>query len=233
MVICKSVPSRKRALLTAEEERTAFDRLAELGQSRSTDEPTVAAVERDWLQTRSLIVESNLRLVFAIAKRYAKPNTDEFDEFVSIGNAALVRAVDLFDPTRGLRFSTYAYKAIQRSIFGFYRQEQKRRGRVISDEVSFAEIVEGDDADEVRELRRAMEIKKDATRLMKRLDARDRKIVMSRFGINRRESGLAFRKIASEIGISTTRTVQLFHRSIERMRKNAVEMKLEQRFGAA
>lgn len=230
MVTFNSVSTRKRSLLTAEEERTAFNRIVEL---RQPADAMVPENERELQQIRSLIVESNLRLVFAIAKRYANANTDEFDEFVSIGNAALVRAVDLFDPERGWRFSTYAYKAIQRSIFGFYRQEQRRRGRAISEDISLSEVVVGDDAHEERELRRAMEIKQDATRLMKRLDERDRKIVMSRFGINRRESGLAFRKIASEIGISTTRTVQLFHRSIERMRQTAEEMKIDQRIEAA
>lgn len=210
-------------LLTAEEERNAFLRLTQLRQSESHDSEGV----------RHRIIESNLRLVFAIAKRYAQPNTDEFEEFVSVGNAALVRAVDMFDPHLGWRFSTYAYKAIQRAIFGVYRQDRKRRQRVVSGEFGFAEALLGDDGDEVRKLQRAKLIQRDANRLMKKLDDRDRAIVMSRFGINRPESGLAFRKIASEIGISTTRTVQLFHRSMKTMRQEAEELRIDHQIEAA
>ena len=210
-------------LLTAEEERNAFLRLTELRQNESHDCEGV----------RHRIIESNLRLVFAIAKRYAQPNTDEFEEFVSVGNAALVRAVDMFDPHLGWRFSTYAYKAIQRAIFGVYRQDRRRRQRVVSDQFGFAEALLGDDGDEVRTLQRAKLIQSDANLLMRKLDDRDRAIVMSRFGINRPESGLAFRKIASEIGISTTRTVQLFHRSMKTMRQAAEELRIDHQIEAA
>ncbi|TWT97475.1 sigma-70 family RNA polymerase sigma factor [Neorhodopirellula pilleata] len=210
-------------LLTAQEERAAFLRLAELRENDS----------RDAEQVRHRIIESNLRLVFSIAKRYAQPKTDEFDEFVSVGNAALVRAVDMFEPHRGWRFSTYAYKAIQRAIFGVYRQDRRRRQRIVSGEFEFAETLLGDDGDEVRRLHQAKLIRRNANRLMKKLDDRDRAIVMSRFGINRSESGLAFRKIADEIGISTTRTVQLFHRSMKLMRQAAEELRIDHQIEVA
>jgi len=210
-------------LMTAQEERSEFLRLTELRQNDSQDAE----------QVRHRIIESNLRLVFAIAKRYAQPNTDEFEEFVSVGNAALIRAVDMFDAERGWRFSTYAYKAIQRAIFGVYRRDKKRQKRVVSGQFEFAETLLGDDGDEVRSLQHAKLIRRDINRLMTKLDDRDRKIVMSRFGINRPESGLAFRKIAGEIGISTTRTVQLFHRSLKLMRQAAEELRIDHQIEAA
>lgn len=49
------------------------------------------------VEVRNLLIESNLRLVISLAKKYASSISLDFDELVCVGNAALVRAVDLFD----------------------------------------------------------------------------------------------------------------------------------------
>ncbi len=52
-------------------------------------------------------MESNLRLVASIARKFSKSRND-FEELLSEGNAILLYAVDKFDFSRGFRFSTYA-----------------------------------------------------------------------------------------------------------------------------
>lgn len=56
---------------------------------------------------RHKMIRSNLRLVIAIAKRYAHMGLS-FSDLVEEGNIGLMRAVEKFDPKRGYRFSTYA-----------------------------------------------------------------------------------------------------------------------------
>lgn len=85
-------------LLTAEEE-VYFSRLALKGDEAA----------------RARMIESNLRLVVKIARRYNHRGLALLD-LVEEGNLGLIRAVEKFDPERGFRFSTYATWWIRQTI---------------------------------------------------------------------------------------------------------------------
>jgi len=72
------------------------------------------------------LVEANLRLVVAVARRYASCGVP-FLDLVQEGNIGLLHAVDGFDPSRGCRFSTYAYWCIRHAV----RHAAAVQGRLI------------------------------------------------------------------------------------------------------
>ena len=106
-----------------EHDRVGEDRLETLtrqaqrrGLLSAAEEVSLAKrIERGDLCAKERMIESNLRLVFAIARSYRGRGVP-FADLVQEGTVGLLRAVERFDHRRGLKFSTYAVWWIRRSL---------------------------------------------------------------------------------------------------------------------
>lgn len=82
-----------------------------------------AAQERQCLEemaqgsqaARQKLIEHNLRLVAHIIKKYYASQNDQ-EDLISIGTIGLIKAIDTFDPAKGIRLSSYASRCIENAI---------------------------------------------------------------------------------------------------------------------
>ena len=90
-----------RALSPAQEKRALYEMEQGTGQQKA--------------RARQELIEHNLRLVAHIVKKYYVSGNDQ-EDLISIGTIGLIKAVDSFDPNKGIRLSSYASKCIENAM---------------------------------------------------------------------------------------------------------------------
>lgn len=229
-------------LLTREEEQFYFRRMnwlkfraatarGRLDRRRATlrqiDEVEAWLTEAETV--KAIIITSNLRLVVSIAKKFVDP-TNSFEELVSEGNVALMRAVEKFNFALGNRFSTYATYAIQRHFFRLSQKSRQLRSRFVSDDEAFKGRAAAEpDGESCSPQQHAM-LKELFARFLGELEPREQQIVVARFGFDG-QSPRTFRELGSSMGVCKERIRQIQTRALDKLRAMAAEARLEQTVG--
>jgi RNA polymerase primary sigma factor len=185
----------------------------------------IERLQEEALAVKNQIIRANLRLVVSIAKKRVGPNGNFF-ELVSDGNMSLIRAVEKFDFSRGFKFSTYASWAIMKNFARTIPEEKNRRDRFVTGHEEMFEAAADHRTDE-HEYENDHRRNQEAVQgMLGRLNDRERQILVSRFGLGG-ASEQTLEQLGRELGITKERVRQIESRAQEKLRKFALEQKIE------
>jgi len=229
-------------LLTKEEEQYYFRRMNWLKFRASTERgrldrrraslrqiERIEALLREAESIKSILISSNLRLVVSIAKKFVDPS-NSFEELVSDGNIALMRAVEKFNFALGNRFSTYATYAIQRHFFRMSHKGRQQRNRFVTSDEALKDRAADSGESPYCSSEQIDTLKTLFAGFLGDLEPRERQIVVARFGFDGKPPR-TFRELGSALGVCKERIRQIQTRAMDKLRDMAAEARLEQTVG--
>ena len=178
------------------------------------------------VSTKNQIIRANLRLVVSIAKRHVGP-TQNFFELVSDGNMSLMRAAEKFDYARGNKFSTYASWAIMKNFARTIPDDHRYHDRFRTSQAEMFTSAKDERTDQVEQEGAQMQREAQVQRILERLDDREQKIIVRRFGLRRGQEPLTLKQVGAELGVTKERIRQIEARALSKLRKAAEEEKID------
>jgi RNA polymerase sigma factor (sigma-70 family) len=227
-------------VLNRERERRLFRRYNYLkylaATTRTGIKPTLVSSERlkqieDYLAEaetiRKTIVGANLRLVVSIASRHVKSGAS-FLELVSRGNFALIKAVEEFDYTTGLRFSKRASLNIAKEyakVSGKSTQlSRKRAASLVDIQRDMRETATAD----LAAIERA---RQSLTQVIKNeLNEREQYVILNHFGLTGspiKKKRKTFKQIGEDLSLTKERVRQIELRALQKLRQSLSSKEFE------
>ena len=171
------------------------------------------------------LITHNLRLVVYIARKFDNSGVG-IEDLISIGTIGLIKAVNTFVPSKGIKLATYASRCIENEILMFLRKNQNRRHELSiyeplnsdgdGNELLLSDVL-GTEPDTV-----SRDLEHDAERSMVRravshLQERERLIMELRYGLGGRREHTQ-KEVADIIGISQSYISRLEKRILKSLR---------------
>jgi len=194
--------------------------------ARSTQMDEIERLYDQAVVVKNQIVRANLRLVVSIAKRHVGP-TDNFFELVSDGNMSLIRAAEKFDYARGNKFSTYASWAIMKNFARTIPDEHRKRDRFRTSQAEMFSATADVRTDQYGQESAQSTREHQIGRILEKLDDREQKIIISRFGLDHSLEPLTLKEVGAEMGVTKERVRQIEARALAKLRQAAHEEKIE------
>ena len=90
-------------------------------------------IEGEDKESRSKLIEHNLRLVVYIAKKFDNTGVG-VEDLISIGSIGLIKGINTFNPNKNIKLATYASRCIENEILMYLRKNNKTKLEVSIDE---------------------------------------------------------------------------------------------------
>lgn len=177
--------------------------------SREKEEEYLCLSEQGDQKAKDILIEHNLRLVVFLAKKYENTGVD-LEDLVSIGTIGLIKGINTFHRGKNIKLATYASRCIDNEILMYLRKNKKTKTEVSIDaSLSYdsegnelhLEDVLGTEDDIVTKSIEDEDDKKIMIEEIKRLNKRDRDILILRYGLFGVEEKTQ-KEVADMLGIS-------------------------------
>ncbi|MBK5241403.1 RNA polymerase sporulation sigma factor SigK [Clostridium sp.] len=179
------------------------------------------------LVAKGILIERNLRLVAHIVKKYSYQGKD-VDDLISIGTVGLIKAIEAFDISKGVRLATFASRCIENEILMLIRNNKKTKGDLYlqdpigtdkeGNEISLMDVLSCDEDSIFEIVESKMQKQKLYDNINFNLMDREKTIIQMRYGLldgNPRTQ----REIALILGISRSYVSRIEKRALKRLNK--------------
>ena len=182
-------------------------------------------------EAKNILIERNLRLVAHISKKYSSTNID-LDDLISIGTIGLIKGINSFDDSKGIRLATYVSRCIDNEILMYLRSNKKSQSDVYlnepigkdkdNNEVTLQEVLENDQRSIEDEVNLKLNIKKLYNKMKTVLKDREKEILELRFGLGGHKPKTQ-NQIANLMGISRSYVSRIEAKAINKLSKEIKE----------
>ena len=202
-------------------------------------EPLSPEEERKYLEqmkngdedARNILIERNLRLVAHICKKYSTAKAEQ-EDLISIGTIGLIKGINSFEASKGVRLATYVARCIDNEILMYLRSTKKLNAEVYLDDpigkdkddntVTLQEVLENDERSIEKEVDLKFKIKKMYQKIKEVLKGREKSIIELRFGLNGTKPKTQH-EIAEMMGISRSYVSRIETKAIGKLAKELKE----------
>lgn len=170
---------------------------------------TIERLKNGDKDARAVLIERNLRLVSHIVKKYYS-KTNDTDDLISIGTIGLIKAIDSFNPDKGIKLATYASRCIENEILMHFRNIRKNANDVYlgdslemdkdGNPLTIQETI-SDSMDLAEDLETKIKWEKVSKLIQNMDDEREKEIIILRYGLDNRKP-LTQREVAERLKIS-------------------------------
>jgi len=182
-------------------------------------------------EAKNILIERNLRLVAHICKKYSTTNVEQ-DDLISIGTIGLIKGINSFEQSKGVRLATYVSRCIDNEILMHLRNIKKINTEIHLDDpigkdkddntVTLRDILENNERSIEDVVDVKFKVKKMYSKMKEILKSREKTILELRFGLDGNKPKTQ-NQIAQMMGISRSYVSRIETKAIGKLAKEIKE----------